>query len=56
MAKHRRAFSPKTFLTSSGVGRKMMSRRKGQAIYAQGGTPSDTFEDEMGNRDASCCT
>ena len=31
----RRAFNPKTFLTTIGTGRKMMSFRKGQTIYSQ---------------------
>jgi CRP/FNR family transcriptional regulator, cyclic AMP receptor protein len=35
MATHRRAFSPKIFLSTVGVGREMMSFRKGQIIYAQ---------------------
>ena len=34
MAKQRRAFNPKTFLTTVGIGRKMMSFTKGQTIYS----------------------
>jgi CRP/FNR family transcriptional regulator, cyclic AMP receptor protein len=34
MAKQRRAFSPKTFLTSVGAGRTMMLVTKGQTIYS----------------------
>ena len=33
MAKQSRAFNPKTFLTSVGIGREMVSFTKGQAIY-----------------------
>src|SRR5580658_2464865 len=36
MANHTRAFNPKTFLSTVGLGRKMMSFHKGQTIYAQG--------------------
>jgi CRP/FNR family transcriptional regulator, cyclic AMP receptor protein len=36
MAKQRRAFNPKTFLTTVGTGRKMVSFSKGQTVYAQG--------------------
>ena len=36
MAKPRRTFNPKTFLSTIGVGRKMMSFTKGQTIYSQG--------------------
>jgi hypothetical protein len=35
MAMHRRAFSPKIFLSTVGVGREMLFFRKGQTIYAQ---------------------
>lgn len=34
MAERRRAFNPRTFLTTIGIGRKMMSFTKGQTIYA----------------------
>ena len=33
MAKQRRAFNPKTFLTTVGIGREMVSFTKGQTIY-----------------------
>jgi CRP-like cAMP-binding protein len=42
MAKQIRAFNPRTFLSTVGVGRKMVSFRKGQTIYAQG-DPSDAL-------------
>lgn len=42
MAEQTRAFNPKTFLSTVGVGRKMMSFRKGETIYAQG-DPSDAL-------------
>ena len=35
MATHRRAFSPKIFFSTVGVGREMLFFRKGQTIYAQ---------------------
>jgi CRP-like cAMP-binding protein len=35
MAKQRRVFNPKTFLTTVGIGRKMMSFTKEQTIYSQ---------------------
>lgn len=35
MAEPRRAFDPTTFLSTAGVGREMVSFRKGQTIYAQ---------------------
>jgi CRP/FNR family transcriptional regulator, cyclic AMP receptor protein len=34
MAKQRRAFNPKTFLSTVGIGRKMMPFTKGQTIYS----------------------
>lgn len=36
MAKQRRAFSPEVFLSTIGLGREMMSFRKGKSIFAQG--------------------
>jgi hypothetical protein len=36
MAKQRHAFNPRTFLTSIGAGRMMMSFTKRQTIYTQG--------------------
>jgi CRP/FNR family transcriptional regulator, cyclic AMP receptor protein len=43
MDKQRRAFNPKTFLSTVGVGRKVMSFRKGQTIYAQGDATDALF-------------
>jgi CRP/FNR family transcriptional regulator, cyclic AMP receptor protein len=45
----RRAFNPKTFLSSVGVGRKMVSSRKGQIIYAQGDPSEFLFVIQTGN-------
>jgi len=36
MAKQKPAFNPKTFLSTVGTGREMMSFRRGQTIFAQG--------------------
>jgi CRP/FNR family cyclic AMP-dependent transcriptional regulator len=38
-----RPFSPKTFLTTVGAGRKMMSFSKGQTVYAQGDVADSLF-------------
>ncbi len=43
MAKRRRAFNPKTFLTTVGVGREMAAFSKGQTIYAQGDVADALF-------------
>jgi|SRR5580658_1232339 CRP/FNR family cyclic AMP-dependent transcriptional regulator len=43
MANHTRAFNPKTFLSTVGLGRKMMSFHKGQTIYAQGDAADALF-------------
>lgn len=48
MAKQRSAFSTKTFLTTSGAGRKMMSLGKGQTIYAQGDAADALFVIQKG--------
>jgi CRP/FNR family transcriptional regulator, cyclic AMP receptor protein len=48
MAKQRRAFNPKTFLTSVGAGRKMVSFKKGQTIYAQGDAADSLFVIQRG--------
>jgi len=48
MAKQRRAFNPKTFLTSVGAGRKMVSFSKGQTIYAQGHSTDTLFVIQKG--------
>ncbi len=34
MVKQRRAFNPKTFLTTAGIGRRIVSFTKGQTIYS----------------------
>lgn len=44
----RRAFNPKTFLTTAGSGRRMLSFRKGQTIYAQGDTADSLFVIQKG--------
>lgn len=43
MAKRSRTFNPKTFLTTEGEGREMMSFKKGQPIYAQGDPAATLF-------------
>jgi len=48
MVKQRRAFNPKTFLSTEGVGRKMMLFRKGQKIYAQGERADALFAIQKG--------
>jgi CRP/FNR family cyclic AMP-dependent transcriptional regulator len=48
MAKQRRAFNPKTFLTTVGAGRKMISLQKGQTIYAQGDAADALFVIQKG--------
>jgi CRP/FNR family transcriptional regulator, cyclic AMP receptor protein len=42
------AFNPKNFLSTAGTGRKMMSFRKGQTIYAQGDTTDALFVIQTG--------
>ncbi|MGA9980218.1 MAG: Crp/Fnr family transcriptional regulator [Candidatus Sulfotelmatobacter sp.] len=42
------AFNPKTFLSTVGTGREMMSFRKGQTIYAQGDTTDALFVIQTG--------
>jgi len=49
MAKQRRVFNPKTFLSTVGVGREMMSFRKGQIIFAQGDASGAVFVIQSGN-------
>jgi|SRR5579863_107487 len=44
----RLAFSPKTFLSTVGSGREMMSFRKGQTIYAQGDATDALFVIQTG--------
>ena len=48
MVKQRRAFNPKTFLTTVGTGRKIVSFRKGQTIYAQGDVADALFVIQKG--------
>jgi CRP/FNR family transcriptional regulator, cyclic AMP receptor protein len=48
MDKQRRAFSPKTFLTTDGAGRTLISFRKGQTIYSQGNTADALFVIQSG--------
>jgi CRP/FNR family cyclic AMP-dependent transcriptional regulator len=48
MFKKRDTFNPKTFLTTVGAGRKMMSFRKGQKIYAQGDAADSLFVIQKG--------
>lgn len=48
MAQQRRAFNPKTFLSTVGAGRKLMSFRKGQTIYAQGDATDALFVIQTG--------
>lgn len=48
MAKHRRAFNPKTFLTTAGAGRSMISFKKGQKIYAHGDAADSLFVIQTG--------
>jgi CRP/FNR family cyclic AMP-dependent transcriptional regulator len=42
MPDQRHAFNPKTFLTTAGIGRKLVSFSKAQAIYSQG-SPADSL-------------
>jgi CRP/FNR family cyclic AMP-dependent transcriptional regulator len=49
MARQRRAFNPKTFLTTVGVGRKMVSFNEGETIFAQGGPADALFVIQKGN-------
>jgi len=42
-------FNPKTFLSTVGMGREMMSFRKGQTIYAQGDATDALFVIQEGN-------
>ena len=48
MANKSRAFNPKTFLSTVGAGRKMMSFRRGQTIYAQGDATDALFVIQKG--------
>lgn len=48
MAKQRRAFNPKTFLSTVGVGREMMSFQKRQPVYVQGDAADALFVIQQG--------
>lgn len=48
MAKQRRAFDPKTFLSTVGAGRKLISFTKGQTIFAQGDAADSLFVIQKG--------
>jgi CRP/FNR family transcriptional regulator, cyclic AMP receptor protein len=48
MARQRRAFNPKTFLTSVGPGRNAMSFKKGQIIFAKGDATDALFVIQKG--------
>ena len=48
MARQRTSFNPKTFLSSVGVGREMISFRKRQTIYAQGDAADALFVIQKG--------
>ena len=48
VAQQRRPFNPKTFLTTAGTGRKMMSFSNGQTIYAQGSAADTLFVVQAG--------
>ena len=48
MARQRRAFDPKTFLSTTGAGRKMVSFKRGQTIYAQGDVADAVFVVQTG--------
>ncbi len=48
MAKKRRGFNPRIFLSSIGRGRTIQTVRKGETIYAQGGAPDALFVIQTG--------
>ena len=48
MARQRRAFNPKTFLSTVGEGRKMVSFGRGQTLYAQGDVADALFVIQTG--------
>jgi CRP-like cAMP-binding protein len=49
MVKQSRAFNPNTFLTTVGAGRKLVSFRKGQTIFAQGDAAESLFVIQKGS-------
>jgi len=48
MAKQRVAFDPKSFLTTVGAGRRLVSFRRGQTIFTQGEAADSLFVIQMG--------
>src|ERR1039458_2412029 len=48
VARQRRAFNPKTFLSTVGEGRKMVSFGRGQTVYAQGDVADALFVIQTG--------
>ena len=48
MAKQKRAFDPKAFLSSAGAGRKLISFRKGERIFSQGDAADSLFVIQKG--------
>jgi CRP/FNR family transcriptional regulator, cyclic AMP receptor protein len=53
MARPRRTFNSKTFLTTAGLGRKMLSFRKGETIFAQGDAADALFVIQKGRAQVS---
>ena len=49
VAKQRRAFNPKTFLSTIGAGRTIVSFEKGQTVYAQGDVADALFVIQTGS-------
>ena len=49
MAKRRSAFDPRTFLTTIGAGRRLISFSKGQTVYAQGDAADSLFVIQTGS-------
>jgi CRP/FNR family transcriptional regulator, cyclic AMP receptor protein len=53
MAKQGHTFNPKTFLTTAGRGRTMLSFRKGETVFAQGDTADALFVIQKGRAQLS---
>jgi CRP/FNR family cyclic AMP-dependent transcriptional regulator len=49
VTKPRHAFNPRTFLSTAGTGREMLSFRKGQMIFAQGNATDSMFVIQAGS-------
>ena len=49
MEKRRSAFDPKTFLTTTGAGRQLISFTKGQTVYSQGDAADSLFVIQRGS-------